>query len=122
MLGFVYALSQGGVLAEMAEKNPNIVVVSQDMGPLSPFSDGPDRGPLPNEEREGAHDNGLPCPCLAGEGVETWLQIQGQVVYDGVIPDPEFDEHGDQSRRPVRGTSMGKDAFSAEERDILPYP
>lgn len=44
MLGFVYALSQGGVLAEMAEKNPNVVVVSQDMGPLSPFSDKfPDR-------------------------------------------------------------------------------
>ena len=44
MLGFVWALSQGGVLAEMAEKNPNVVVVSQDMGPLSPFSDNfPDR-------------------------------------------------------------------------------
>jgi transketolase len=44
MLGFVYALSQGVVLAELAEKNPNIVVVSQDMGPLSPFSDTfPDR-------------------------------------------------------------------------------
>ena len=44
MLGFVYALSQGGVLAEMAEKNPNTVVVSQDMGPISPFSEKfPDR-------------------------------------------------------------------------------
>lgn len=44
MLGFVWALSQGGVLAEMAEENPNLVVVSQDMGPLSPFSDNfPDR-------------------------------------------------------------------------------
>ncbi len=39
MLGFIYAFSQGGVLAEMAEKNPDVVVVSQDLGPLSPFSD-----------------------------------------------------------------------------------
>ncbi len=44
MLGFVWALSQGNVLAEMAEKNPDLVVVSQDMGALSPFSDRfPDR-------------------------------------------------------------------------------
>jgi transketolase len=44
MLGFVYALSQGVVLAEMAEKNRNLVVVSQDMGPISPFSEKfPDR-------------------------------------------------------------------------------
>lgn len=44
MLGFVWALSQAGILAEMAEKNPNLVVVSQDMGPVSPFSDKfPDR-------------------------------------------------------------------------------
>jgi len=44
MLGFVWALSQGSVLTEMAEKNPDLVVVSQDMGPFSPFSDRfPDR-------------------------------------------------------------------------------
>ena len=44
MLGFVRAASQGDVLAEMAETNPDIVVVSQDMGPFGPFSDRfPDR-------------------------------------------------------------------------------
>ena len=44
MLGFVWALSQGGVLVEMAERNPDLVVVAQDMGPLSPFSEQfPDR-------------------------------------------------------------------------------
>jgi transketolase len=44
MLGFVWAFSQGSVLADMAEKNPNVVVVSQDMGPMSPFSEKfPDR-------------------------------------------------------------------------------
>jgi transketolase len=44
MLGFASALAQGGVLAEMAEKNPDVVVVSQDLGPLRPFSDRfPDR-------------------------------------------------------------------------------
>jgi len=44
MLGFVWVFSQGTVLTEMAEKNPNLVVVSQDMGPMSPFSETfPDR-------------------------------------------------------------------------------
>ena len=44
MLGFVWAFSQGPVLADLAEKNPNVVVVSQDMGPISPFSERfPDR-------------------------------------------------------------------------------
>ena len=44
MLGFASALAQGGVLAEMAEKNRDVVVVSQDLGPLRPFSDRfPDR-------------------------------------------------------------------------------
>jgi len=44
MLGFVWAFSQAGVLAEMADNNPNVVVVSQDMGPFSPFSEQhPDR-------------------------------------------------------------------------------
>jgi len=44
MLGFTSALAQGGVLAEMAEKNADVVVVSQDLGPLRPFSDRfPDR-------------------------------------------------------------------------------
>ncbi len=44
MLGFASALAQGGVLAEMAEKNADVVVVSQDLGPLRPFSDRfPDR-------------------------------------------------------------------------------
>jgi transketolase len=38
MLGFRCALSQGTVLAEMAEKNPDIVVVSQDLGSFRPFS------------------------------------------------------------------------------------
>jgi transketolase len=37
MLGFVWALSQGNVLAEMAETNPDIVVVTQDMGPFGRF-------------------------------------------------------------------------------------
>lgn len=39
MLGFAYAFSQGGVLAEMAQTNPDLVVVTQDLGPLKPFSD-----------------------------------------------------------------------------------
>ena len=44
MLGFVWALSQGSVLVEMAKKNTDLVVVSQDMGPVSPFSETfPDR-------------------------------------------------------------------------------
>jgi transketolase len=38
MLGFICAASQGSVLTEMAQKNPDIVVVSQDMGPFGPFS------------------------------------------------------------------------------------
>jgi transketolase len=38
MLGFRIAGSQSKVLAEMAGKNPDIVVVSQDMGPFRPFS------------------------------------------------------------------------------------
>ena len=40
MLGFRIAAAQARVLLEMAEKNPNIVVVSQDMGPFRPFSKG----------------------------------------------------------------------------------
>jgi len=44
MLGFTCALSQGTVLAEMAEKNADIVVLSQDLGLFRPFSDRfPDR-------------------------------------------------------------------------------
>jgi transketolase len=44
MLGFQCVSSQGSVVTEMAEKNPDIVVVSQDLGPFSPFSDRfPDR-------------------------------------------------------------------------------
>ena len=38
MLGFRIAASQSSVLTEMAERNPDIVVVSQDMGPFRPFS------------------------------------------------------------------------------------
>jgi transketolase len=38
MLGFRIAGSQSKVLTEMAERNPDIVVVSQDMGPFRPFS------------------------------------------------------------------------------------
>jgi transketolase len=38
MLGFRIAASQSRVLTEMAEENPDIVVVSQDMGPFRPFS------------------------------------------------------------------------------------
>ena len=38
MLGFEYAFAQGDVLTEMAERNPDIVVLSQDLGPLRPFS------------------------------------------------------------------------------------
>jgi transketolase len=37
-------MAQGSVLAEMAEENSDLVVVSQDLGPFSPFSDRfPDR-------------------------------------------------------------------------------
>lgn len=44
MLGFVWAFSQGSVLADLAEKNPEVVVVAQDMGSISPFSERfPDR-------------------------------------------------------------------------------
>ncbi len=39
MLGFAYAFSQGGLLTEMAEANPDLVVVTQDLGPLSPFAE-----------------------------------------------------------------------------------
>jgi transketolase len=39
MLGFACALAQGGVLAEMAEKDSDVVVVSQDLGHFRPFSD-----------------------------------------------------------------------------------
>jgi transketolase len=44
MLGFAWAAAQGDVLAKMAETNPDVVVVSQDMGPFGPFSERfPDR-------------------------------------------------------------------------------
>ncbi len=44
MLGFSHALSQGKVLAEMAEDDPRIVVVTEDMWPIAPFSERfPDR-------------------------------------------------------------------------------
>ena len=44
MLGFIAALSQGNVLMKMAEENPDVIVVTQDLGPLSPFSERfPDR-------------------------------------------------------------------------------
>jgi transketolase len=39
MLGFVRALSQGNAIAELAEKNPDIVVVTQDLSPVRPFSE-----------------------------------------------------------------------------------
>ncbi len=38
MLGFEYAFAQGDVLTKMAEKNRDIVVLSQDLGPLRPFA------------------------------------------------------------------------------------
>jgi transketolase len=38
MLGFECAFAQGEVLAEMAERNPDIVLLSQDIGPFRPFS------------------------------------------------------------------------------------
>jgi len=38
MLGFRIAASQSKLLTEMAEENPHLVVVSQDMGPFRPFS------------------------------------------------------------------------------------
>jgi transketolase len=38
MLGFECVFAQGGVLTEMAEKNPAVVVLSQDLGLLRPFS------------------------------------------------------------------------------------
>jgi len=44
MLGFIWAFSQAVTLVEMAETNPDLVVVSQDMGNLSPFTETfPDR-------------------------------------------------------------------------------
>ncbi len=44
MLGFIWAMSQGSLLAEMAEKDPNLVVVTQDMGPIEAFAERfPDR-------------------------------------------------------------------------------
>ncbi|MCP4682849.1 MAG: hypothetical protein GY864_10995 [Desulfobacterales bacterium] len=44
MLGFIWAFSQAMTLVEMAGTNPDIVVVSQDMGNLSPFTETfPDR-------------------------------------------------------------------------------
>jgi transketolase len=44
VLGFVWALSQGDVLAEMAENNSDVVVVSQDMGAIGSFPEKfPDR-------------------------------------------------------------------------------
>jgi transketolase len=44
MLGFTCVLSQGEVLAEMAEGNPDVLVVSQDLGHFRPFSERfPDR-------------------------------------------------------------------------------
>ncbi len=44
MIGYIYALSQGTTLAEMAKNNSDIVVVSQDFGPVSPFAETyPDR-------------------------------------------------------------------------------
>lgn len=39
MLGFVWAFSQGPVLADMAAKDPDIVVLVQDLGPMSPFAE-----------------------------------------------------------------------------------
>lgn len=38
MLGFECAFAQGKVLTEMAEKDPDIVLLSQDIGPFRPFS------------------------------------------------------------------------------------
>jgi len=38
MLGFEWAVAQGKVLAEMAEGNPDIVLVSQDINSFRPFS------------------------------------------------------------------------------------
>jgi transketolase len=38
MLGFEWAVAQGKVLAEMAEGNPDIVLVSQDLNSFRPFS------------------------------------------------------------------------------------
>ena len=38
MLGNAAAISQGNILAEMAEQNPDIVIVVQDMGPIEPFA------------------------------------------------------------------------------------
>jgi len=44
MLGFVWAAAQSEVLAKLAETNPDLVVVSQDLGPFGPFSERfPDR-------------------------------------------------------------------------------
>ena len=44
MLGFVWALSQGAALGELAANNPDVVVVSQDMGPIYGFTERfPDR-------------------------------------------------------------------------------
>ncbi len=44
MLGFVVARARAGGLAGVAAKKPGLVVVSQDMGPVSPFSEQfPDR-------------------------------------------------------------------------------
>jgi len=44
MLGFIRALMQGPVIAELAEKNPDIVVLTQDMGGIGSFAEKfPDR-------------------------------------------------------------------------------
>ena len=39
MLGFIWALAQVDLLVEMAEKDPDLVVLTQDLGPLSAFKE-----------------------------------------------------------------------------------
>lgn len=44
MSSYGYAVGNGEILAQIAEKNPDVVVVSQDMGTISPFTERfPDR-------------------------------------------------------------------------------
>jgi len=91
-----------------------------DRGPLSPGAHDIDRSALSQKERQCTHDDRLSGAGFTGESVEPGAELEREILYDGVVTDAEFDEHGRESRGADPGATMGGWAGGPRRIELRP--
>ena len=62
--------------------------------PFRPRANHVGRGFIPEEQREGINQNGFSRTSFAGQQIQPRSKLHRNIVNDGVILQPQFDQHG----------------------------